>query len=127
MNDPEAALWPILIVQDRYQGVYTGGRWVAIPWADRCDLESTVWSDDVSCADWAYRNVVRRKRVGVGDTPEAALADLYALAATLDRGADGVDDAARLREAIRTHRARVTADPSATAEAEEALWAALEA
>jgi hypothetical protein len=68
-------LWPVAILQDRYNGVYSGGRWVAIPVADMAeDFEETVWGDDFECVDWLARS---RDVIGVGDTPDEALRELY--------------------------------------------------
>ena len=50
--------WPVAIVEDRYGGVYAGGAWNA-------------HADDVTAMHWQ-----KPTWVGVGDTPDEALADL---------------------------------------------------
>ncbi|WP_156359352.1 hypothetical protein [Sphingomonas sp. Leaf242] len=32
------ALYPVIVVQDRYQGVYSGGKWLAIAVADTVEF-----------------------------------------------------------------------------------------
>ncbi len=73
------ALYPVIVVQDRYQGVYSGGKWLAIAVADtvECGLPRASWvlkfgpgAGDVEAAmfwvsapDW----------IAAGTTPDAAL------------------------------------------------------
>jgi hypothetical protein len=123
----EQALWPIAIVQDRYSGTYTGGRWVAIPHADYASFDYTVWGDDGSCMEWAFENIEEHKQVGVGDTPQEALDDLFSIAENVFRRPNPRDEVRRLRRAILAHREKVLQDPSKTAEAEDELWGILEA
>lgn len=124
--DLEQTLWPIAIVQDRYRGTYTGGRWIAIPHADTSSFDYTVWGDDVSCMEWALENIESNKQVGVGDTPQEALDDLFSVAENIFRKRSPKEEVLRLRRAIVDHREKVLADPAKTAEAEEELWAALD-
>jgi len=49
--DPEFEMYPIVIRQSRYGGVYEGGRWVAFPNMYRFP-EDTAFGDDVSCAKY---------------------------------------------------------------------------
>jgi hypothetical protein len=123
----EQMLWPIIIVQDRYRGVYTGGRWVAIGQADYVldSLDDTVWGDDASCMEWAYRNIDQLKQVGIGGTPDEALEDLLLVAENVERQRKPEEEVARLRGAISTHRAMVMSDPTNTEAAERKLWSML--
>ena len=125
IRDLETLLWPIAVVQDRYMGTYTGGKWVAIPRADYYSLDHTVWGDDVDAMEWAHRNLRQVKRVGVGATPDEALKDLLSIAESLDLRYDPEQEVVRLRDAIMAHRALVMADPANTEKAEEELWSAL--
>lgn len=124
--DLEQTLWPIAIVQDRYRGIYTGGRWVAIPHADHSSFDYTVWGDDVSCMEWALENIESNKQVGVGDTPQGALSDLFSVAENVFRKPNLKEEALLLRRAIAAHREKVMADPSRTQEAEDELWSILD-
>ena len=73
---------PIAIVEDRYSGVYSGGRWLALSEADRMhegqsrvdyvvsDRHSGPHGDDLEAmAFWANPP----DWIAVGDTPQAAL------------------------------------------------------
>ena len=68
------ATHPIEIVQARYWGF-----WVAVPEADAryhdgvSPLQDGVWDDDIEAFDWLDKN---RDRIGLGDTPEQAYAEL---------------------------------------------------
>jgi len=121
----EQVLWPIAVVQDRYMGTYTGGRWVAIPDSDRVDFETGVWGSDSEAMVWAVGN---KNAYGVGDTPDLALADLYEKIARFGMSARyNPDDRIKMLEsAIKRHKETVLANPSKTAEAEDVLWELLE-
>lgn len=73
-------MFPVVIVEDRYQGTYTGYKWLAFPNFDSYysyerDLVEGVWGDDVSAADWAFK---KSGSYWGGDTPEEALKALQA-------------------------------------------------
>jgi len=71
--DPEFELYPVVIRQTRYSGVYEGGRWAAFPNMYRFP-EDTAFGDDVSCANyWASSEAMH---VGRGETPQEAYEDL---------------------------------------------------
>lgn len=67
------------IIEDRYGGAYSGGKWIACPgdvfWSTTNFLEKfrEIWSDDVSCSMWWDEH---KDDVGVGQTPEEARQDL---------------------------------------------------
>ena len=67
-------LYPVTIIATRYGGIYEGGAWAAFP-LDFEQLPPQIDDDDVTCATWwsdyGYS-------VGVGNSPNAALADLEA-------------------------------------------------
>lgn len=46
MGDTELNQWPVAIIEDRYSGAYSGGRWIAIAHADCLDGPTT--SDDIA-------------------------------------------------------------------------------
>lgn len=85
-------LWPVAIVEDRYEGTYSGGRWLAVGGANvrdgysnntavtRLDFimgdegeESPFGGDFEACAFWT----APPDWIAVGDTPNEALANLY--------------------------------------------------
>jgi hypothetical protein len=61
----------IVIVATRYQGIYEGGRFAALPLAA---LESSAFGQDCAAAAWWD---LHAPTVGVGETPSLALADWY--------------------------------------------------
>ena len=67
-------LYPVTIVQTRYGGVYEGGAWAAFPLRPH-NLPDDAFGSDVTCVTWWGE---RAAGVGVGATPDAALADLQA-------------------------------------------------
>lgn len=83
-SDVPGDLHPVMIVEDRYQGVYGGGRWWALARGDekfggrsRIDwlMENGPSADDVTCAVfWAHRP----PWIAAGPTPDAALQNLIA-------------------------------------------------
>lgn len=81
-------LYPVTIIATRYSGIYEGGEWAAFPIRFEA-IPPEVDADDVTCATWWEDHV---DSVGVGKTPDAALADLEAKCA-----ANGVRVPYRLR------------------------------
>lgn len=73
MTSAESRLWPIVVFQSRYSGVYEGGDWFAL--ANCESIPDGPWEDDDECLDWFVKN---EKIVGVGDTPDDAVSDLLA-------------------------------------------------
>jgi len=73
-------LYPIVIRESRYQGTYEGGKWHAIP-----ECNSDTWNmdyfeylhgdDDAATKFWWESDAA--KKIGVGKTPNDALADLF--------------------------------------------------
>ena len=66
-------LYPLVVIHDRYNGVYSGAQWTA--WEDYPDaIPEAVFGDDDSCFDfWLGAN---KDAIGFGDTPEQAIQDL---------------------------------------------------
>ena len=67
-------MYQVIIFQDRYQGIYSHGNWIAVHGCD-VDLgfvndEFNFMADDGSAMSFDYA------KVGVGNTPNDALEDL---------------------------------------------------
>lgn len=80
MSDNSFAMFPIVVVEDRYMGVYSGFRWLAFPKFDEDydyvkDLYDGAWGDDVTAAGWAADN---QGRYWGGNTPDEAVENLRA-------------------------------------------------
>ena len=83
-EDPEPSLstdtpYPLCIIYDRYNGTYSGGKWVAFN-CTHDDIPINITADDVTCGE-AWSSLRRRRNegkilYGVGNTPEAAINDL---------------------------------------------------
>ena len=73
MSLDKTKLYPVTIIEDRYTGVYSGGKWTA--W--NCypeDIPDDPDDDDVTCCTfWTPTNSAQ---VGIGNTPDEALRDL---------------------------------------------------
>jgi hypothetical protein len=67
-------LYPVTIVQTRYGGIYEGGTWAAFRVHPE-QLPADAFGGDIVCVPW-WADF--GKAVGVGATPDAALADLEA-------------------------------------------------
>lgn len=70
--DPEFELYPIVIRQSRYSGVYEGGAWVAFPNSYR--FPEGAFGDDIEAVD--YWMSTQSMRIGRGGTPDEAYRDL---------------------------------------------------
>ena len=78
------SLYPITIVQARYQGVYEGGQWLAFNQHPE-NIPHDAFADDVTCATWWRSGDAAM--VGIGRTPDAAvghLLDLHGKAKVID-------------------------------------------
>ncbi len=78
-------IYPLTIVSDRYDGVYSGGTWTA--WnLEFHKIPEEIESNDIVCATWwsdfnakkiRLRNMFGEKvLVGKGSTPQSAMEDL---------------------------------------------------
>jgi hypothetical protein len=88
------ALWPIKILQDNFDGKYSGGRWIAYA-DDGHGRDDDIWNGSQAGCDrhWKpgesvetvaerfWEKIRGEWWVGVGDTPNDALAALLAKAA----------------------------------------------
>lgn len=74
----ENRTYPVAIIQSRYSGVYEGGKWHAIPEFDDVvnseQYQDYMYGDDGSALD--FFDSIIASTIGVGDTPELALADM---------------------------------------------------
>lgn len=76
-NESIHEFWPILILQSRYSGVYEGGHWQAWPQLASPELmPPAAHGDDVECQLFWFESKIASK-VGRGDTPNDALADMF--------------------------------------------------
>ena len=67
-------MYPVTIIKDRYDGVYSGGAWTA--WnLNRAELPLGPFQSDVECAHF-WMVLSHSILVGRGSTPESALHDL---------------------------------------------------
>jgi hypothetical protein len=60
------------IFRARYGGIYEGGRWIAYP-SHPWEVPDQVHGSDIESSEWFHEH---SDEVGVGDTPNEALADL---------------------------------------------------
>lgn len=71
-------LYPVAIIESRYSGTYEGGKWHAIPEFDDVinteQYQDYMYGDDGSALDFWDSGIA--SNIGVGDTPELALADM---------------------------------------------------
>lgn len=78
IKDVYKNLYPLTIVMDRYNGVYSGGRFTA--WnLDPDEVPEEICGDDGSALE-IFQNIRNGKRnvvYGVGATPDEAAMDLY--------------------------------------------------
>lgn len=68
-----SSIYPLTVTLDRYSGVYSGGEFIAWP-LEVGDVPKAPFDSDVECMAFWYSDHVM---CGVGNTPEAAIADLY--------------------------------------------------
>ena len=70
--------YPVAIIESRYSGTYEGGNWHAIPEFDDVvnseQYQDYMYGDDGSALDFWDLEIA--STIGVGDTPELALADM---------------------------------------------------
>jgi hypothetical protein len=69
------SLWPIAIFETRYGGTYEfGAKWFAFPFDEHRELEEQALGEDAECSNWFVGN---KDRIGLGETPNDALSDLF--------------------------------------------------
>lgn len=79
-------MYPIIVIQDRYSGVYSGGKYTA--W-NTFDIPEEIDESDPICAEFWYTYI---GTVGKGDTPEEAIKDLYIKTEVLKAASEWVKD-----------------------------------
>ena len=68
-------IFPLTIVADRYNGVYSGGKYTA--WnADTCDVPRAINGNDTECIKFWFSASNCGVKYGVGNTPQEAIKDL---------------------------------------------------
>lgn len=72
-------LFPVVVIEDRYIGTYSGGAWIAVANATRSGrLDSVLdgaFGDDCAASDWGCD---KPEWCAVGSTPDEAVQALYA-------------------------------------------------
>ena len=70
-------LYPLTIIKDRYNGVYSGGKWLAFC-NDPDEINTDIWGSDTACDFfwWEYKNGNINMVIGIGDTISDAVEDL---------------------------------------------------
>jgi hypothetical protein len=88
---PPPQTYPVILIQDRYNGVYSGGAWLAIGAADENvdGVARVAWIMDgngpaASDLDAALFWGEPASWIAVGDTPDEALANLIAKARAIN-------------------------------------------
>ena len=66
-------IYPLTVVMDRYNGTYSGGKWVAFN-LEPDEVPEDAQGDDVACCVFYSENRVRH---GVGGSVYEAIIDLY--------------------------------------------------
>lgn len=73
MNYEELHVYPLTVIEDRYNGCYSWGRWTA--WNMHHDkIPFGPFADDCSCAEFWHEE--HTFPVGIGNTPDEAIQDL---------------------------------------------------
>lgn len=72
-------IYPLVVVNDRYMGTYSGGEWVALNCYPE-DVPEAIFGDDSECFDFWMRWNERKGRsvipIAVGNTCEEAIEKL---------------------------------------------------
>ena len=70
-------LYPLTIIKDRYNGVYSGGKWLAFC-NDPDEINTDIWDSDTPCDCfwWEYKNGNIDMVIGIGNTINDAVEDL---------------------------------------------------
>lgn len=75
LDSDSMGIFPLTIVADRYNGVYSGGKWTA--WnADSGDVPRAINGNDSECMKFWFNAANCGVKYGVGNTPQEAIKDL---------------------------------------------------
>lgn len=72
--DPPDRCYPVVVVEDRYGGSYSGGLWIAFGGFEPSALPLAPFADAPTCANWWDSG--EGDLVGRGPSPSAAVTDL---------------------------------------------------
>lgn len=75
--DTKLSLYPIVIRESRYNGIYEGGAWVAFPECDKFTEPMIDYFEGDDCLAIDLFTDEYKKTVGLGATPNDALVDLF--------------------------------------------------
>ena len=71
----DGSIWPLTVVADRYQGTYSGGKYVAMN-VEPHEFPEEPFDDDITASDF-WDNIQKTKiSIGYGKTPKKAIKDL---------------------------------------------------
>lgn len=71
----DISIYPCTIIPDRYDGTYSGYKWISFP-CNPEDVPKEASGNDVECADFWQKVEDNHIIFGGGDTPDEAYRDL---------------------------------------------------
>lgn len=72
----EDEIYPLTIINDRYSGTYSGGKFTA--WnVEANEIPESVNGDDITCLSFWDSEQCKEYTIGIGNTIKDAVADLY--------------------------------------------------
>jgi len=74
--------WPVTVINDRYRGCYSGGRWVAFPLTPS-EIPEEVMGEDIECSEFWEQN---EEPVGKGRWAEDAVDELEYIIGEIAKG-----------------------------------------
>lgn len=75
--DLEEQIYPLTITVDRYNGTYSGGKYIAWNFEPN-EIHPDAWGDDTDCSEfWDFISTIPDYYYGVGDTISQAINNLY--------------------------------------------------
>ena len=75
-DDIRRSLYPVVIRESRYNGVYEGGKWIAFPECDEFTEPMLDYFEGDDCFALDLFTDEYKQKVGIGATPNDAYADL---------------------------------------------------
>jgi hypothetical protein len=76
MTQKSISLYPVVIREARYGGVYEGGKWIAFPECDEFTETMLNYFEGDDCEAVDLFTDEYKQTVGIGETPNHAYADL---------------------------------------------------